>query len=97
MKIYFGLVDKTFDDNEGTFSHADNNYYFGLECGTNIGGTEEFTVFDGCDRMVPLSVEYLDDFIRALNMLKTHLENIEQGNRSQELLVSDAVEGTFDW
>jgi hypothetical protein len=69
MKIYFGDAnDDTFSD--GLFEVNDNQYYYGVEHGTGPGGMEEFRIFDGCNRNVPLHIEAIPELIAALQEIQ---------------------------
>lgn len=99
MKIYFSQAnedDLSFGE-DGMFRHRGNYYYNGIEIGTNAGGMDEFTIFDGCDRMVPLSVDSLDELIEGLQRLKDYLDRINQGKEAVELLESDKEECVAGW
>ena len=100
MKIYFAQasdVDLAFGDDSGMFRHRGSYYYNGVEIGTNAGGIDEFTIFDGCDRMVPISVDSLDELIEALQRVKQNLDDIKQGKAAEELLESNKEECIAGW
>lgn len=81
MKIYFGDANNdTFAD--GLFTVSDNQFYYGVEHGTNPGGLEEVSIFDGCKRSIPLHIEAIPELIAALQEVLTVNEAIK---RAQEL------------
>lgn len=71
MKLYFGA--HTFSDlydTNGMFASPDTPdhlFYYGVEYGSNPGGLDEISIFDGCDRSVPIDMEALPALIEALN------------------------------
>lgn len=82
MKIYFGNADTDFGS-DGLFEVQDTHYYYGVEYGTGPGGSDEFRIFDGCGRSVPLHLEALPELRAALN----EIDNIrEMRARVQELV-----------
>lgn len=100
MKIYFSQVsedDLDINGEDGSFRHRGSYYYHGIEIGTNAGGMDEFTIFDGCNRMVPLSVDSLDELIEGLQRLKEYLDRINQGKEAAEMLDSDKEECVAGW
>lgn len=98
MKIYFSEASlddiDTFGD-EGTFNVIDNNgnsryFYNGVEHGTNPGGIEEVTIFDGCNRIMPISVDSIPALIAALNECLANYNIIQEATQ-----VRDAVEDDY--
>lgn len=67
---------------EGTFEVDGKFFYNYVEFGTNAGGTEEFTITDGCGRSVPMCVDQIDELvavlmdIRALKQEHDHSEKL---------------------
>ena len=70
MNIYFGAVKKSeVEDEDGMYVAEDapnHMFYYGVEYGTNPGGTDEVLIFDGCDRSVPIDIENVPALIQAL-------------------------------
>lgn len=70
MQIYFGAVpqDEVFDADAMFVSDKDddNYFYYGIEYGSNPGGTDEVLVYDGLDRYVPVDIESVPAMIKAL-------------------------------
>ena len=71
MKIYFNQVqdsDVEFFGDSGLFGPNDNDNFFYnyVEYGSNPGGLDEVMIADGCDRMIPLNMEAIPDFILVL-------------------------------
>ena len=70
MNIYFGAVKKSeVEDEDGMFVSDDapnHMFYYGVEYGTNPGGTDEVLIFDGIDRSVPIDIENVPALISAL-------------------------------
>jgi hypothetical protein len=69
MKIYFG------DANADLFSDGllkcnNNQFYYGVEHGTNPGGLDEVTIFDGCKRKLPIHIEAIPELIAALQEIE---------------------------
>ena len=65
MKIYFGDANNDmFAD--GVFQLNNNQYYYGVEHGTNTGGLDEVVIFDGCKRKLPIHIEAIPELIAAL-------------------------------
>ena len=102
MKIYFGDANNdTFAD--GLFTVSDNQFYYGVEHGTNPGGLEEVRIFDGCKRSVPLHIEAIPELIAALQEVLTVNETIKRAqeltNRAEsnvEGVVTKAWHGEFE-
>ena len=62
MKIYFGNANEDlFSD--GLFVVNDNQYYYGVQHGTNPGGLDEVVIFDGCKRKVPFYCFFIKKLI----------------------------------
>lgn len=82
MKIYFGSQHKdVVFDTDGMFSSkTDSDYYFyyGVEFGTNPGGVNEVSIFDGCDRKVPVDIESVPELIEALQRCYNIHEKLEE-------------------
>ena len=65
MKIYFGDANADlFSD--GLFTLNSNQFYYGVEHGTNPGGLDEVVIFDGCKRKLPIHIEAIPELIAAL-------------------------------
>jgi hypothetical protein len=75
MQIYFGAVaaDEVFDTDSMFVSEQDNDnyFYYGVEYGSNPGGTEEIMIYDGIGREVPIDMASVPALIEALS---TYLE-----------------------
>jgi len=83
MKIYFGDAnDDTFSD--GLFICNDNQFYYGVEHGTNAGGLDEVVIFDGCKRKVPVHIEAIPELIAALKEVQRVNEAVKEANRLTE-------------
>lgn len=70
MQIYFGAVNK-FEAHDPSFMYAsdtnqDHLFYYGLEYGSNPGGLEEATIYDGVGRSIPVDVASIPSLIDAL-------------------------------
>jgi hypothetical protein len=85
MKIYFGSQEKdSVLDTDGMFqteSEPDFCFYYGLEFGSNAGGTNEVVIFDGCERTIPVDIESVPTLIEALQRcydMHQQLEHAEQ-------------------
>lgn len=98
MKIYFGEVDhidiEDFGD-EGSFEVLDDGitrwFHQGVEWGTNPGGIEEVTIFDGCNRSIPVYIESVPQLVEALNKCYNNYMQIQDGINVQTAAESDAV------
>lgn len=65
MKIYFGdASEDMFAD--GLFTCNSNQFYYGVEHGTNPGGMDEVVIFDGCKRYLPIHMDAIPELIAAL-------------------------------
>lgn len=75
MQIYFGAVpqDEVFDTDAMFASDQDDDhlFYYGVEYGSNPGGTDEVLVYDGLDRYVPVDIESVPALIEALKLAYT--------------------------
>ena len=81
MKIYFGNANEDlFAD--GLFTLGENQYYYGLEHGTNPGGMDEVAIFDGCSRFLPVHMEAIPELIAALQEIQMIQEAV---SRAQEM------------
>ena len=91
MKIYFGNAnDDTFSD--GLFEVNDNQYYYGVEHGTNPGGLDEFSIFDGCKRVLPINTEAIPELIAALQEIQKIQQAVKQAQEMTERAETD-IEG----
>jgi hypothetical protein len=80
MKIYFGDANEDlFTD--GLFTCNDNQFYYGVEHGTNSGGVDEVVIFDGCKRKVPVHIEAIPELIAALNEIQKVSEAAKEATR----------------
>ena len=70
MQTYFGKVSlEDSQDVDGVFISAScdtHAFYYGVEFGSNPGGTDEVTIFDGCERSVPVDIDNVPKLIKAL-------------------------------
>jgi hypothetical protein len=83
MKIYFGDAnDDMFSD--GVFECNSNQFYYGVEHGTNSGGLDEVVIFDGCKRKVPLHIEAIPELIAALQEVQKVNEAAKEAERLTE-------------
>jgi hypothetical protein len=81
MKIYFGNANEDlFSD--GLFALGDNQFYYGVEHGTNAGGLDEVVIFDGCKRKLPIHIQAIPELIAALQEVQKVDEAVK---RAQEL------------
>lgn len=72
MQIYFGAVhtDEVIDPSCMLVSENDddNFYYYGVEYGSNPGGTDEVLIYDTVGREVPIDSENIPALIDALKL-----------------------------
>ena len=102
MKIYFGDAnDDIFAD--GLFTCNSNQFYYGVENGTNPGGLEEVAIFDGCKRFIPIHIEAVPELIAALQEVLRTNEAVKQANQLKERAesnikgyVTEAWHGEFE-
>jgi hypothetical protein len=102
MKIYFGNANEdSFTD--GTFEVNDNQYYYGVEHGTNPGGLDEVRIFDGCKRSIPINIEAIPELIAALQEVQKIGEAIKHAQEMTERAesytkgyVTEAWHGEFE-
>ena len=102
MKIYFGDAnDDIFAD--GLFTVSENQFYYGVEHGTNPGGLEEVSIFDGCKRSVPLHIEAIPELIAALQevltvnaAVKRAQELTERAESNVKGVVTESWHGEFE-
>jgi len=102
MKIYFGNANEdTFTD--GLFEVNDNQYYYGVDHGTNPGGMDEVHIFDGCNRYLPIHVEAIPELIAALqeiqkigDAVKYAQEMAERAESNAKAYVTEAWRGEFE-
>jgi hypothetical protein len=94
MKIYFHALSKEDElfDTDGSFCYNDKHYWQYVEYGTNPGGLQEVTITDGCDRIMPISVDAIPLLIRALERAQDIHLSILAGEENKELAESDAEE-----
>jgi hypothetical protein len=89
MKIYFGDANEDmFAD--GVFNVNDNQFYYGVEYGTNAGQMEEVFIFDGCARGIPVHIEAIPELIAALEEIKNIQSQITEANILTERVESHA-------
>ncbi len=80
MKIYFGNANQDlFAD--GLFVLNGNQYYYGVEHGTNPGGMDEVSIFDGCNRLLPVHMEAIPELIAALQEIQKIQETIAEARQ----------------
>jgi hypothetical protein len=97
MKIYFGNANEDlFAD--GLFILGENQFYYGVEYGTNSGGLDEVSIFDGCNRSLPIHMEGIPELIAALQEVQSIQESVKRARELTERAESD-VEGyvTESW
>lgn len=94
MKIYFNPVSQEDVDafGEDGLLETDNGnfYYHCVEFGTNPGGLDEFTIHDGCNRLMPICVDAVDELIEVLEKISAMSYTIKLGVNTEELALSDA-------
>lgn len=89
MKIYFGDANEDiFAD--GLFTCNSNQFYYGVEHGTNPGGLDEVVIFDGCRRSIPIHNEAVPELIAALQEVLRVNEAVKEANRLTERAESNA-------
>ena len=92
MKIYFGDANEDlFAD--GLFAVGENQFYYGVEHGTNPGGLDEVSIFDGCQRSIPIHMEAIPELIAALQEVLTVGEAVKRAKELTERAESK-VKGT---
>jgi hypothetical protein len=96
MKIYFGSQEKDVVlDTDGMFyteAEPDFYFYYGLEFGTNPGGTNEVMIFDGCERAVPVDIESVPALIEALQRCYDMHQQIEHAEQLKLNIEDDNYE-----
>ena len=94
MKIYFNQTpneDINGFGTEGLLETKNGNFYYHcVEFGTNPGGLDEFTIHDGCNRLMPINVDAVDELIEVLQKISAMSETIKLGEDTQELAMSDS-------
>jgi hypothetical protein len=91
MKIYFGDANEDlFAD--GLFELNGNQYYYGVEHGTNPGGMDEVSIFDGCNRFLPVHMEAIPELIAALQEVQMIQEAVSRARDLTERAESN-IEG----
>jgi len=94
MKIYFGNAnDDMFGD--GLFEVGENQYYYGVEHGTNPGGLDEVRIFDGCKRDLPIHIDAIPELIAALKEVKKVNEAVKRAEDLTERAESNAKGQVF--
>jgi hypothetical protein len=89
MKIYFGNANEDmFAD--GLFHINENQFYYGVEHGTNAGGLDEVCLFDGCGRTLPIHMEAIPELIAALEEIRTIGEAVKRAQELTERAESNA-------
>lgn len=107
MKIFISRVsdqDLEMFDSDGLVGPDDDGDYFNqyVEYGSNSGGVDEFTIGDGCGRMVPFGIEAIDDLIIALKGIRKVINDIKYADELKEKIESDGTTcvdlfGNIDW
>jgi hypothetical protein len=94
MKIYFGNANEdTFSD--GLFELSENQFYYGVEHGTNSGGMDEIRIFDGCKREVPIHIGAIPELIAALQEVQKIGEAVKRAEELTERAESNAKGHTY--
>jgi hypothetical protein len=102
MKIYFGNANEDlFAD--GLFELNGSQYYYGVEHGTNPGGMDEVSIFDGCNRFLPVHMEAIPELIAALQevqkigeAVKLAKEMTARAESNTKGCVTEAWHGDFE-
>lgn len=101
MRIYFAEADLSQDEFEyhleGAFRYNGQYYWNYVEFGTNAAGTDEFVIHDGCERLMPICVDKIDDLIEALEQVRSMHQSIIKGEQTRELAESDAEQAIYNW
>jgi hypothetical protein len=99
MRIYFAEADMSDDEFEyhleGAFKYRGKYYWNYVEFGTNAAGTEEFVIHDGCERLMPLCVDKIDDLIDVLEQVRNLHEAMIKGEQTREMVESDAEHAIY--
>jgi hypothetical protein len=101
MKIYFGQVSQDDVDafgEDGLIGPDSNGNFYGqyVEYGTNPGGLDEIVIADGCNRMVPITIESLTDLIVALQDIQEANAKIAQAKKLKKHMKSDGIKYVED-
>jgi len=90
MKFYFGSQErKKVIDTSGMFEvdgHHNHLFYYGIEYGSNAGGVDEFLIFDGCDRKIPIDIQSIGELITALVQIQEQHDTICEADKIREKL-----------
>jgi len=90
MKYYFGSQERTkVLDTSGMFTAKgvdDHLFYYGIEFGSNNGGTEEFVIFDGCDRRIPIDIGSIGELIYTLTLIQDQCDTMREADKIREKL-----------
>lgn len=54
----------------------DEYFYYGIEYPNSAAGYEEFVVYDGCGRSIPVDIDSIDSMIEALEYIRNYSEAI---------------------
>jgi hypothetical protein len=90
MKYYFGSQERSkVLDTDGMFTAKavdDHLFYYGIEFGSNNGGIDEFVIFDGCDRKVPIDIDSIGELIYTLTLIQDQCDTMREADKIREKL-----------
>ena len=88
MQIYFGGENiNNLGSVEGMLvsSSSDNMaFYYGVEFGSNTGGTDEVLIYDGIDRGIPVDLDSVPALIKALEKVLALSKDLAYAEKLQE-------------
>lgn len=59
-------------------------FYYGVEFGSNPGGTDEVRIFDGCNRFIPIDMTSVEPMIKALERILVNYHALEVAKEIKE-------------
>lgn len=80
MEALFGQAHESMVQMFGTEGLHDNGhdeyFYYGIQYPSETAGYDEFVIYDGCERSIPVDIESIDSLINALQYIRNYAEMV---------------------
>lgn len=80
MQALFGQAHESMVNMFGVDGLHDNGhdeyFYYGIEYPSSTAGYDEFVIYDGCERSIPVDIESIDSMIAALEYVRHYAEMV---------------------
>lgn len=76
MEALFGQAHESMVQMFGVEGLHDNGhdeyFYYGIQYPSETAGYDEFVIYDGCERSIPVDIESIDSLINALQYIRDY-------------------------